>query len=118
MKIGQKVRVKASGKIGVIADSEFFYWNRRRHVRYEVKFENQKDTVWYPKEDLSTDMVEKLKITFSGENGTLYLDLCLNHDKYDGIHTEISGDPENLKNHNGLHVWAACELLKKISSNS
>ena len=26
MKKGQKVRIKSSGKIGVIADSEFFHW--------------------------------------------------------------------------------------------
>ena len=51
MKKGQKVRIKSSGKIGVIADSEFFHWGGRKHVRYEVKFDKQKDTVWYPKEE-------------------------------------------------------------------
>ena len=40
MKKGQKVRIKSTGKIGVIADSEFFHWGGRKHVRYEVKFDN------------------------------------------------------------------------------
>ena len=36
MKIGQKVRVKSTNKIGVIADTEFFHWGGR-------KFEEDKE---------------------------------------------------------------------------
>lgn len=118
MKKGQKVRIKSSGKIGVIADSEFFHWGGRKHVRYEVKFDKQKDTVWYPKEELTTALTEHVKVTFSGEGGDVYLDVSIDHDKRDHIQVLLTGNPENLKKHNGLHVALACRLLEQLCDNS
>ena len=114
MKKGQKVRIKSSGKIGVIADSEFFHWGGRKHVRYEVKVKGQASTCWYPKEDLSTDLAVRATIVFSGENGTLNLDVSFDCDKKDGIHVEITGEPENLNEHRGLHSNLAYLLLKGL----
>ena len=118
MKKGQKVRIKSSGKIGVIADSEFFYWNHRKHVRYEVKFDKQKDTVWYPKEDLSTDLVERATIIFNGENGSLNLVVSHDREKKDGIHAELTGNPDDLGVHHGLHARLAILLIKRLCGNS
>ena len=118
MKKGQKVRIKSSGKIGVIADSEFFHWGGRKHVRYEVKFDKQKDTVWYPKEELSTDLVERTTMVIKGENGTLNLVFTEDKDKGDCIRLEITGNPENLREHKGTHLWLASVLLERLSSNS
>lgn len=118
MRKGQKVRIKSSGKIGVIADSEFFHWGGRKHVRYEVKFDKQKDTVWYPKEELTTALTEHVKVAFSGEGGDVYLDVSLNHDKKNSIHVLLTGNPENMKEHSGLHVSLATLLIKGLSDNS
>lgn len=118
MKKGQKVRIKSSGKIGVIADSEFFVWGRVKHVRYEVKVDGQKNTCWYPKEDLSTDLVERTTMVIKGENGTLNLVFTEDKDKGDCIHIEMTGNPENLKEHKGTHIWLASVLLERLSSNS
>ena len=118
MKKGQKVRIKSSGKIGVIADSEFFHWGGRKHVRYEVKFDKQKDTVWYPKEELSTDLVERTTMIIKGENGTLNLVFTEDKDKGDCMRIIITGNPENLKEHKGTHLWLASVLLERLSSNS
>lgn len=118
MKKGQKVRIKSSGKIGVIADSEFFHWSGRKHVRYEVKVDGQKTTCWYPKEDLSTNLVESATIVFSGENGTLNMVISYDHEKNDGIHGEITGNPDILEEHRGLYVNLAVMLIKRLFSNS
>lgn len=118
MRKGQKVRIKSSGKIGMIADSEFFYWNHRKHVRYEVKVKGQNTTCWYPKEDLTTDLVERATVVFSGEDGTLNMVFSLDHDKNDGIHAELTGNPENLKDHQGLHVKLVNVLINSLLGNS
>ena len=118
MKKGQKVRIKSSGKIGVIADSEFFVLGRIKHVRYEVKFDNQKDTVWYPKEELTTALTEHVKVTFSGEGGDLHMDVSLNHDKRKNIEVILTGNPENMQEHRGLHVSLATLLIKELAGNS
>lgn len=119
MKKGQKVRIKSSGKIGVIADSEFFHWGGRKHVRYEVKVEGQKGSCWYPKEDLSVDLVERAKIIIQGEDGELHLDVS-NDNRMDkeGLQIVLTGSPENLKEHRGLHVALATLLLRQLASNS
>ena len=118
MKKGQKVRVKSSGKIGVIADSEFFNWNHRKHVRYEVKFEGQKNTCWYPKEELSTDLFDRVSVIISGECGTISIIVSFDLEKNDGCHVEVFGCPVNLKEHHGTHVALANMLLKGLSGSS
>ena len=118
MKKGQKVRIKSSGKIGVIADSEFFHWGGRKHVRYEVKVDGQKNTCWYPKENLTTDMIEKTDVVFRGENGTLLFKLTYDHLKKAGLHVELTGTPENLNEHKGTHAYLASVFVKMLSNNS
>ena len=118
MRKGQKVRVKSSGKIGVIADSEFFHWNYKKHVRYEVKFEGQKNTCWYPKEELSTELVERATVVITAEGGSVTLVISNDMEKDGGCHIEITGNPENLREHHGFHVSIATILLKGLSVNS
>ena len=118
MRKGQEVRIKSTNKIGVIADSEFFYWGGRKHVRYEVKIEGQKNTCWYPKENLTTDMVEKTEVVFSGENGTLLFTLTRDLLMKDDYHVELTGTPENLKEHKGTHAYLASIFFKMLCNNS
>lgn len=118
MKKGQKVRVKQTNKIGVIADTEFFHWGGRKHMRYEVKFEGQMNTCWYPKEKLTTDMIEKTEVVFRGENGTLLFTMTHNHLKKDGYHVELTGTPERLNDHKGTHANLASIFINMLSNNS
>ena len=120
MRKGQKVRIKSSGKIGMIADSEFFYWNHRKHVRYEVKVKGQNTTCWYPKEDLTTDLVERATVVFSGETGTMSVEFSLHGDreKNYSLNSKLTCNPDNLQEHNGLHVFLFNMLIKELSSNS
>ena len=113
MRKGQKVRVKSTNKIGVIADTEFFHWGGRKHVRYEVKVEGQKNTCWYPKEALSIDLVERVKVVISGEAGTINLDFEFVQEKG---HVTLSGNPDNLCIHKGKHVALATLLLERLST--
>lgn len=118
MRKGQKVRVKSTNKIGVIADTEFFHWGGRKHVRYEVKFEGQKNTCWYPKENLTTDMIEETDVVFRGENGTLLFKLTCDHLKKGGFHGELTGTPERLNDHKGTHAKLATIFLQMLSNIS
>ena len=87
-------------------------------MRYEVKFEGQKNTCWYPIESLTTDMIEKTDVVFRGENGTLLLKLTYDHLKKGGFHGELTGTPENLNEHKGIHSYLASFFLKMLSNNS
>ena len=118
MRKGQKVRVKSTNKIGVIADTEFFYWGGRKHVRYEVKFEGQMNTCWYPKEALSTDLVERATVIFSGENGSLNVEFSLDREKDYSMNVKLSCNPEDILKHNGLHVFLFNMLKNNLYSNS
>lgn len=118
MKKGQKVRIKSSGKIGVIADSEFFVWGRIKHVRYEVKVDGQKNTCWYPKEELSTDLIERATVVFSGETGSLSVEFSLYRENNFSMDSKLTCTPENLLEHKGLHVFLFNMLKERLYSNS
>ena len=118
MKKGQKVRIKSTGKIGVIADSEFFHWGGRKHVRYEVKFDKQKDTVWYPKEELTTDLVERATVVFSGENGSLNIEFSFHREKNYSMDLTLTCNPGNIQEHYGLHVFLFNMLKERLYGNS
>ena len=118
MKKGQKVRIKSSGKIGVIADSEFFVWGRVKHVRYEVKVDGQKNTCWYPKEELTTDLVERATVVFSGENGSLSIEFSFHREKNYSMDLTLTCNPENILEHYGLHVFFFNMLKERLYSNS
>ena len=81
MKKGQKVRVLADGRVGVVADSHFFHWGHKKMVQHQVKFPDTKgEAPWFPSEKLGSIM-EKCKMTITGEdNRTIELDILLNHD--------------------------------------
>ena len=118
MRKGQKVRIKSSGKIGVIADSEFFHWGGRKHVRYEVKFDKHKDTVWYPKEELTTDLVERATVVFSGENGSLSIEFSFHREKNYSMDLTLTCNPGNIQEHYGLHVFLFNMLKERLYGNS
>lgn len=114
MKKGQKVRVLADNRVGIVADSHFFHWGGKRMVQHQVKFPDTKgDAPWFPAEKLTTDMVEKATVVITGEKGTLRFSFKINHDRHTTC-LEMTGTPENLKEHQGTHTSLAQAFIDGI----
>lgn len=112
MKKGQKVRVLADNRIGIVADSHFFHWGGKRMVQHQVKFPDTKgDAPWFPADKLTTNLKEVTSVVIKGEKGTLNLTYTINHDNDGGCTLELRGNPENLKEHDGTHLFLADCLL-------
>ena len=90
MKKGQKVRVLADNRIGIVADSHFINWGGKRLVQHQVKFPNTK-----------------------GEKGTLNLTFTNNHDKHTS-QLSMTGEPEDLTQHKGTHAMVAVAFLQGL----
>ena len=107
MKKGQKVRVLADNRVGIVADSHFFQWGGKRMVQHQVKSPDTKgDAPWFPADKLTTDVVERATVVITGEKGTLRFFFMINHDRHTTC-LEMKGTPENLKEHQGIHVSLA-----------
>ena len=112
MKKGQKVRILADNRVGIVADSHFFHWGGKRMVQYQVKFPETKcDAPWFPADKLTTNLEEVTTVVIKGEKGTLNITYTTNHDNGGGTTLEMRGNPENLKEHHGTHLFLAESLL-------
>lgn len=119
MKKGQKVRVLADGRIGIVADSHFFHWGGKRMVQHQVKFPDTKgEAPWFPAEKLTTDLVERATVVFSGETGSLSVEFSLNREKIYSMDAKLMCTPENILEHNGLHVYLFNMLKEMLYCNS
>ena len=116
MKKGQKVRVLADNRVGIVADSHFFNWGGKRMVQHQVKFKDSKgDDPWFPAEKLTTNLEEVNTITIVGEKGTLNLTYTVNHGEDGGSTLKMKGSPENLKAHCGTHMFLANCLVEGLA---
>lgn len=114
MKKGQKVRVLADNRVGIVADSHFFYWGGKRMVQHQVKFPNTKgEAPWFPAEHLTANLVEHTTISIKGEKGTLKLTFTNNHDKHTS-QLSMTGEPEDLTQHEGTHTMVAAAFLQGL----
>ena len=112
MKKGQKVRVLADNRVGIVADSHFFSWGGKRMVQHQVKFPDTKgEAPWLPAEKLTTNLVEQATVVITGERGTLNIAYAINHDKKGETTITLTGNPENLKEHCGTQVYLAQALI-------
>lgn len=115
MKKGQKVRILADNRIGIVADSHFINWGGKRLVQHQVKFPDTKgEAPWFPAEKLTTKLVEDTKVVITGEKGTLYLTFSQNHAKGTSSLC-MTGNPENLKEHRGTHLALATAMLEGLT---
>ena len=114
MKKGQKVRVLADGRVGIVADSHFINWGGKRLVQHQVKFPNTKgEAPWFPAEQLTASLVERTTIAIKGEKGTLNLTFTNNHDKHTS-QLSMTGEPEDLTKHKGAHAMVAAAFLEGL----
>ena len=119
MKKGQKVRVKADNRVGIVADSHFVNWGGKRLVQYQVKFPDTKgEAPWFPAEKLTTNLVEKVNVVFTGEKGSLNVLLELDHSTGKHMHVTVTGTPENLKEHHGYHFTFASMFLERLHNEA
>ena len=116
MKKGQKVRVLADGRVGIVADTHFINWGGKRLVQCQVKFpRTMGEAPWFPIEKLTTELVERTTIVIKGEKGTLNLVFTNNHDKHTS-QLVMTGDPEDIASHKGTHMAIAGALLQGLGS--
>ena len=116
MKKGQKVRVLADGRVGIVADTHFINWGGKRLVQCQVKFPRTKgEAPWFPIEKLTTELVERTTIVIKGEKGTLNLVFTNNHDKHTS-QLVMTGDPEDIASHKSTHMAIAGALLQGLGS--
>lgn len=114
MKRGQKVRVLADNRVGIVVDSHFINWGGKRLVQIQVKFTNTKgEAPWFPAEHLAADLVERITIVITGEKGTLNLVFTNNHDKLTS-NLSVTGEPVDLTKHKGAHAMAAAAFLEGL----
>ena len=114
MKKGQKVRVLADGRVGVVADTHFVNWGGKRLVQCQVKFPRTKgEAPWFPIEQLTTELVERTTIQIKGERGSLNLVFSSNHEKLTS-NLIVTGEPEDLTKHKGAHAMVAAAFLEGL----
>lgn len=113
MRKGQRVRILRNNEIGTIADSEFFKLNGQKHIRYHVVTRTNRQGCWYSAEQLG-DMTERATVTIRKDDGQeLTLSVSRNYLK-EGLEMTLTGQPQNLKEHEGLHVMLMTNLLNGI----
>ena len=117
MKKGQRVRILRNNEIGTIADSEFFKLNGRKHIRYRVVTRTNRQGCWYPPEQLG-DVMERATVTIRNEDGQeLTLSVSRNY-LTEKIKMKLTGQPQDLKEHEGLHIILMTDLLNGICAGT
>ena len=118
MKKGQKVRVLANNRVGTIIDSHVINHGGRRYLAYQVRFLKDKgEAPWFPAEKLSADFIEKASVVITGEKGSLFFTYSVNH-LTQQVTVELTGKPDNLKEHDGVDAYLAAALLTGLSSDT
>ena len=118
MKKGQIVRVLANNRVGTIIDSHVINHGGRRYVAYQVRFLKDKgEAPWFPAEKLSADFIEKASVVITGEKGSLFFTYSVNH-LTQQVTVELTGKPDNLKEHDGVDAYLAAALLTGLSSDT
>ncbi|WP_455609929.1 hypothetical protein [Bacteroides rodentium] len=109
MKKGQKVRILRTNQIATIIEVELIRKGGKVHRYCHLKVDKKPD-LWLDSSELGS-VLEHCKITIQGENGqAIHVDFCQNYAD-DKLKIDITGCPENLKEHKGLHIAALSYLL-------
>lgn len=114
MKKGQKVRILRTNEIATVTDIEFIKKGGKVHRYCQLKTDKKSD-LWLDASELG-GMVESCRITFQNENGQeLFFNVERDYRKED-LSMKINGrNPENLKEHHGIHVLMATLFLESFT---
>ena len=109
MKKGQKVRILRTNQIATIIEVELIRKGGKVHRYCHLKVDKKPD-LWLDSSERGSGL-EHCKSTIQGENGqAIHVDFCQNYAD-DKLEIDITGCPENLKEHKGLHFSALIYLL-------
>lgn len=113
IKRGQKVRILRTNEIATIADIELIKKDGKVHRYCHLKTDKKPD-LWLDASELG-GMVEHCRISFQNENGQeLILDVNRDYRK-EVLSMKMNGcNPENLKEHHGIHVLMATVFLNSF----
>lgn len=115
IKKGTEVRIRRTNEIGTIKEVELIRKNGIVNKYCHVVTNNGKQDLWLDSSEL-TDITETCVVRFANSDGQyLTLTVALNH-KVQDVRVEISeGIPQNLKEHDGLHIYLLNQILAKMT---
>ena len=112
---GLRVRVLATGELGTVTDRVLMPGRDGRARPYvQVRLDNRPGLDrWFWLDQLGGTR-ERCRATFEAENGqVLVADLTMDYDK-EKMSVKITGKPENIKEHHGLHAVLAAKLVEAV----
>lgn len=114
MRKGQKVRILRTNEIATIIEIELIKKGGKVRRYCHLKTDKNPD-LWLDSEELG-GMVERATITFRNEDNGQELSLNVNRDyRKEVLSMKMIGrDPENLKEHHGIHVLMATLFLESF----
>ena len=114
---GLRVRVLATGELGTVTDRVLMPGRDGRARPYvQVRLDNRPGLDrWFWAGQLG-GTTERCRATFEAEDGqALTLEVTMDHDKDKGnLALKITGRPENIKEHRGLHAVLAAKLVEAV----
>lgn len=115
IKKGAEVRIRRTNEIGTIKEVELIRKNGIVHKYCHVVTTKGKPDLWLDSSEL-TDITETCVVRFANSDGQyLTLTVAQNH-KDQNVSVEIGeGIPENLKEHDGLHIYLLNQILTKMT---
>lgn len=114
MKRGQKVRILRTNEIATIVDIELIKKGGKLHRYCHLKTAKNPD-LWLDASELG-GMIEHCHITFQNENGQELFFYIERDYRKENLSMKINGkNPENLKEHHGIHVLMATLFLESFT---
>ena len=114
----QRVRVLATGELGTVTDRVLMHSRRDGRARpyVQVRLDSRPGLDrWFWADQLG-GIREHCRATFEAEDGqALVADLTMDHDK-EKMSIKITGKPENIKEHHGLHAVMAAKLVEAVAA--
>lgn len=111
----QRVRILATGELGTVTDRVLMKRSGTPMLYYQVKLDSQPNLDrWYWADQLG-DTRERCRVTFENEDGqTVLCEMERDYEK-DGLFLRMSGRPENLMEHRGLHASLINDFIYGIN---
>lgn len=116
---GTEVRVRRTNQIATVSEVELIRKGGKLHKYCHLRTAGKEPDLWLDSEELA-EVHEVCEVTFANLTGgqTLRFSLDLNH-KTDELKTRLRVErPENLKEHEGLHMELAVMLLQKVCEHT
>lgn len=112
----QRVRILATGELGTVVEKVFI---KRAGMQYPQLYCNvmldkkSGEERWYFADELG-ETKETAKAVFTEGNNEMRVNVTLDHETQT-MKFDITGTPQNLKEHNGLHAMMAAAMITHLS---